>query len=210
MTEVRGEGPDGRSFTAPGHLSHTDTLPRASPRDKEGRRAGALALAPASCEEKLLGKPIPSGAAFPPLPQPARLHPPRPRGPPAGPPAPRWCCKNGRCWGWHSLSRPKRRGFSEAGLEIHPPIGEGDRAPSPRPPLGPAPACTPPLPNAGTAPARSPRLAERGHSRIAAAALERGALRAQRLRAARFPPTLGPWLWRGVGPPRSLGEQARS
>lgn len=59
MTEVRGEGPDGRSFTAPGHLSHTDTLPRASPRDKEGRRAGALALAPASSEEKLLGKPTP-------------------------------------------------------------------------------------------------------------------------------------------------------
>lgn len=56
MTEVRGEGPDGRSFTAPGHLSHTDTLPRASPRDKEGRRAGALALAPA---KKLLGKPTP-------------------------------------------------------------------------------------------------------------------------------------------------------
>lgn len=123
-----------------------DTLPRASPRDKEGRRAGALALAPASSKEKLLEKPIPSGAAFPPLPQPARLHPPRPRGPPAGPPAPRWCCKNARSWARHSLSLPKRRGFSEAGLEIHPPIGEGDRARSPRPSSRPRPQPPPPAP----------------------------------------------------------------
>lgn len=154
---------------------------------------------PSPAAQHFLLSPTPHASTLPALVDP-QLDPQHPGG----------CPKNARSWAGRSLSRPKRRGFSEAGLEIHPPIGEGDRAPSPRPPLGPAPACTPPLPNAGTAPARSPRLAERGHHHVAAAALERGALRAQRLRAARFPPTLGPWLWRGVGPPRSLGKQARS
>ena len=146
MTEVRGEGPDGRSFTAPGHLSHTDTLPRASPRDKEGRRAGALALAPASSEEKLLGKPIPSGAAFPPLPHPARLHPPRPRGPPAGPPAPRWMSQKRKILGlallkppqakrlqrgWTGNSSSNRRG--RPGAKSPPLLSATPPAPTPRP-----------------------------------------------------------------------------
>lgn len=68
-----------------------------------------MALAPASCEEKLLGKPIPSGAAFPPLPHPARLHPPRPRGPPAGPPAPRWMSQKRKILGRALLKPPQAK-----------------------------------------------------------------------------------------------------